>query len=107
VRALQARPRLFPIGGRDETGSFQEWQMPTAWTAPHDVTLDKNGELWTGDMTTDRIVRLDPKSGTAIEYPMPRDTNVRRVFVNAQTNPVTFWAGSNHDAAVVKVEPLD
>jgi virginiamycin B lyase len=90
-----------------KTGAFQEWEMPTAWTAPYDVTIDKNGELWTGGMTTDRIVRLDPKSGTAIEYPMPRDTNIRRVFVDERTNPVTFWAGSNHDAAVVKVEPLD
>jgi len=58
-------------------------------------------------MTTDRIVRLDPKTGTAVEYPMARDTNIRRVFVDERTKPVTFWAGSNHAAAVVKVEPLD
>lgn len=90
-----------------KTGAFQEWQMPTPWTAPYDVTIDKTGDLWTGGMTTDRIVRLDPKSGTAVEYPMPRDTNIRRVFINEKTTPVTFWAGSNHDAAVVKVEPLD
>ncbi|HEY3918589.1 MAG TPA: carboxypeptidase regulatory-like domain-containing protein [Stellaceae bacterium] len=90
-----------------KSGTFREWEMPTAWTAPYDVTIDKNGEIWTGGMTTDRIVRLDPKNGTAVEYPMPRDTNIRRVFVDEQTTPVTFWAGSNHDAAVVKVEPLD
>lgn len=90
-----------------KSGSFQEWEMPTAWTAPYDVTIDKNGELWTGGMTTDRIVRLDPKTGTAVEYPMPRDTNIRRVFIDERTTPVTFWAGSNHDASVVKVEPLD
>ena len=38
--------------------------MPTPWTQPYDVALDKNGEAWTGSMLNDRIVRLDPKTGT-------------------------------------------
>ena len=89
------------------SGAIQEWEMATPWTTPYDVIWDKNGELWTGGMTTDRIVRLDPETGKSVEYPMPHDTNVRRVFVDNSTTPVTFWVGSNHGAAVVKVEPLD
>ena len=58
-------------------------------------------------MTTDRVVRLDPKTGQSVEYLMPRDTNMRRVFVDNSTSPVTFWIGSNHGASIVKVEPLD
>jgi len=54
-----------------------------------------------------RAVRLDPKSGQSVEYLMPKDTNIRRVFVDNSTSPVTFWTGSNHGAAIVKVEPLD
>jgi hypothetical protein len=53
------------------------------------------------------VVRLDPKSGQATEYQLPRNTNVRRVFVDNSTTPVTFWAGGNHSAEIVKVEPLD
>ncbi|HEX9463706.1 MAG TPA: carboxypeptidase regulatory-like domain-containing protein [Alphaproteobacteria bacterium] len=90
-----------------KTEKFQEWTLPTPWTGPYYVTWDKNGELWTGGMTTDRVVRVDPKSGEAIEYLMPRDTNIRRVFVDNSTTPVTFWTGSNHGASIVKVEPLD
>jgi len=90
-----------------KSGAVQEWEMPTPWTAPYDVIWDKNGELWTGGMTTDRVVRLDPETAQSIEYPMPRDTNIRRVFVDNSTTPVTFWVGSNHGAAVVKVEPQD
>jgi hypothetical protein len=41
------------------------------------------------------------------EYPLPRETNIRRVFVDNSTIPVTFWTGSNHGASIVKVEPLD
>jgi streptogramin lyase len=87
--------------------SFQEWQAPTAWSAPYDVVSDKNGEAWSGSMVSDRILRLDPKTGQFVEYLLPRPTNVRRVFVDNSTTPVTFWVGSNHGASVVKLEPLN
>jgi streptogramin lyase len=52
-------------------------------------------------------VRLDPKTGGAVQYLMPSDTNMRTVFVDNSTTPVTFWVGSNHDHRIVRVEPLD
>jgi len=90
-----------------KTEKYQEWAVPTKWTFPYDAVPDKNGELWTGGMTTDEIVRLDPKSGQATEYLLPKNTNVRRVYVDNTTTPVTFWVGSNHGGSVVKVEPTD
>ncbi|MBV8165231.1 MAG: carboxypeptidase regulatory-like domain-containing protein [Alphaproteobacteria bacterium] len=90
-----------------KTEKFQEWEAPTPWSAPYDVAVDKNGEAWTGSMSTDRILRLDPKSGQFVEYLLPRPTNIRRVFVDNSTTPVTFWVGSNHGASIVKLEPLD
>ena len=44
--------------------------------------------------------------------PLPRDraigrVNVRRVFVDNATNPVTFWVGNNHGASIIKIEPMD
>jgi streptogramin lyase len=90
-----------------KTEKFQEWQAPTPWSAPYDVALDKHGEAWTGSMSTDRILRLDPKTGGFVEYLLPRPTNIRRVFVDNTTTPVTFWVGSNHGASIVKLEPLN
>jgi virginiamycin B lyase len=86
---------------------FQEWTMPTPWSAPYDVAVDKNGEAWTGSMFNDMVDRLDPKSGQVTEYLLPRETNIRRVFVDNSTSPVTFWVGNNHRSAIVKLEPLD
>jgi virginiamycin B lyase len=86
---------------------FQEWAVPTPWSNPYDVAVDKNGEAWTGSMLNDRITRLDPKSGQFVEYLLPRSTNVRRVFVDDSTTPVTFWVGSNHGASIIKLELLD
>ena len=67
---------------------------------------DKNGEVWAGSMRTDRVTRLDPKTSQFTDYLLPRETNIRRVFVTI-TNPVTFWVGSNHGASVLKLETLD
>jgi virginiamycin B lyase len=90
-----------------KTEHFQEWTPPTPWSSCYDVVLDKNGEAWTGSMTTDRVLRLDPKSGKFTEYMLPRSTNIRRVYVDNSTTPVSFWVGSNHGASIVKLEPLD
>jgi virginiamycin B lyase len=75
--------------------------------APYDAVLDKNDELWTGGMNADRILRLDTRSGQSVSNLMLQQTNIRRVFVDNSTAPVTLWVGSNHHGNIVKLEPLD
>lgn len=87
--------------------SFKEWAVPTPYTYPYDVFIDKNAELWSGGMSSDRVLRFDPRSGQSVEYLLPRSTNIRRVFVDNSTDPVTFWAGNNHGAEILRLEPLD
>lgn len=89
-----------------KTESFKEWDAPTPHTYPYDVFFDRNGELWSGSMSSDRVLRLDPDSGRSLEYLLPRQTNIRRLFVDDTTTPVTLWIGSNHGASIVKLEPL-
>ena len=89
------------------TKQIKEWVLPTPWAQPYDVVRDKNGEAWTGSMMSDRVSRLDPKTGQFVEYQLPKTTNIRRVFVDNSTTPVTFWIGSNHGASIIKLEPLD
>jgi virginiamycin B lyase len=89
-----------------KTERFTEYNLPE-YTFPYRANFDKNGELWASTMHTDRVVRLDLKTGQAVQYLMPTDTNMRTVFVDNSTTPVTFWVGSNHDHRLVQVEPLD
>ena len=89
-----------------KTEQFTEYALPQ-YTYPYRANFDKNGEIWASTMSTDRVVRMNPKTNEAVQYLMPSDTNMRTVFVDNSTNPVTFWVGSNHDHRVVKVEPLD
>jgi virginiamycin B lyase len=87
--------------------AFREWEAPTPYTYPYDVFLDRTGDLWAGSMASDRVLRLRPETGKSIEYLLPRQTNVRRVYVDNSTTPVTFWVGSNHGASIVRLVPLD
>jgi len=90
-----------------ETERFKEWVPPTPWAQPYDVVADKNGEAWAGSLFTDRVTRLDPKNGQMTDYLLPRSTNIRRVFVDNSTTPVTFWVGNDHGASIIRLEPLD
>jgi len=86
---------------------FKEWQIPPKWSSPYDVVVDKNGDAWTGSMLSDQVTRLNPVTGATVNYLLPRSTNIRRVFVDNSTTPVSFWVGNNHGASIVKVEPLE
>jgi hypothetical protein len=58
-------------------------------------------------MLTDQVSRLDTATGQVVDYLLPRTTNIRRVFVDSSAERPALWVGSNHGAAIVKVEPLD
>src|SRR5215471_6828172 len=113
--AMDAQDRLWfgeyradRIGMFDtRTEQFKEWKLTTRWASPYDVVLDKNENAWTGSMITDQVTRLDTKTGEMVNYLLPKSTNIRRVFVDNTTTPVSFWVGSNHGASIIKLEPLD
>jgi streptogramin lyase len=90
-----------------KTNRVQEWTVPTKWSLPYQAKIDKNGDLWTGGMASDRIARINTKTGDMVEYPLPANTNIRNLYIDNGTTPVTVWFGNNHGAAIVKLEPLD
>ncbi|HEY1541247.1 MAG TPA: carboxypeptidase regulatory-like domain-containing protein [Xanthobacteraceae bacterium] len=90
-----------------KTENFKEWDVPTPHTYPYDVYLDRTGTLWSAGMSSDRVLRFDPASRQSIEYLLPHPTNIRRIFIDDTTTPPTFWAGNNHHASILRLEPLD
>jgi streptogramin lyase len=96
--------RLGSYDTKADNGHVTEYVMPTPWDSPYDAVADKNGNVWTGSMVTDRVSRLDPATGHVIEYQLPTSTNIRRVWIDNSTNPVTFWTGSNHYADILRIE---
>ena len=90
-----------------KSGEFMEWDVPQKFSSPYDAQVDKSGNVWTGNMMDDRITRLDPRTGAVVQYLMPIETNLRRIAVdNYETRP-GLWVGAQHQAVVMKVEPLE
>jgi virginiamycin B lyase len=90
------------------TAAIKEYRLPTKWGAPYDVVPNKDAsQVWTGSMLNDRVARLDTASGQFTEYLLPRPTNIRRVFVQQTGAKAALWIGSNHNASIIKVEPLE
>ena len=89
------------------SGEFREWDIPGYMPEPYDAELDRVGWVWTDNMMDDRVTRLDPRSGRTIQYLMPIPTNARRVAVDNHGARPVLWVGANHEAAVMRVEPLD
>ena len=90
-----------------KTGKITEYHTKTPISGPHGLTMDKDGNVWYTGNFKGYIGKLDVKTGQFTDYLLPKTTNVRRVYVDNTTTPVTFWVGSNHGASIVKVTPLD
>jgi len=89
------------------TNQIREWTVPTKWSLPYQAKIDRTGDLWAGGMASDRIVRINTATGDMVEYQLPVNTNIRNIWIDDRTTPVTVWFGNNHGAAIVKLEPLD
>jgi streptogramin lyase len=90
-----------------KTNQLKEWSLPTKWSMPYQAKADRNGDVWTGGMANDRITRINSRTGEMTEYPLPANTNIRNLYIDDSTMPVTVWFGNNHGAAIVRLEPLD
>ena len=89
------------------THVFREWPVPVPYFAPYQVVRDKHGDLWAGGMSSDRIVRLNPKTGETTVYLLPGSTNIRHMFVDDSGPRTVVWIGSNHGGNIIRMEPLD
>jgi streptogramin lyase len=90
-----------------KTEKIQEWKVPTPYSTPYDAVFDNSSYAWTGGMANDHVSRLNVKTGEVIDYLLPSETNIRRVDVDKSVTPSQLWAGNNHKATLVRIEPLD
>jgi virginiamycin B lyase len=92
-----------------ETKKIKEYEIPPLpWSGAYDLVVDKNGEVWGGGEYNDNVVRLNPATGEVTTYQLPTlEMNIQRMDVDNSTKPISVWAGENHRARIVKIEPLD
>ncbi len=87
--------------------SFKEWEVPNPWTAPYAAGVAKNGDVWASGITSDRVQRLDPKTGQIVEYLLPRYTDARKLSVDESSGQSTLWIPNKNSASLIKLQPIN
>ena len=86
---------------------FREWLAPNPWTATYEVAPDANGQVWAAGVTSDRIQKLNPKTGETIEYLLPRYTDARRLSFDDSGKQLKVWIPNKNSASLIELEPLE
>jgi virginiamycin B lyase len=91
-----------------KTREIKEWRPSTPWNGLYRAAADKNGEVWSGGMSTDYVYRLNPKSGEWREYLLPRLAGeIRDIKVDDSGKSVKIWVPLVHAGILAEIEPLD
>jgi len=89
------------------TGELKEWPLRQYFT-PYTVTApDKAGMVWAPSNTSDRLARLDPKTGEIIEYLMPTELDTKKIAFDPTSDRVTLLFANMRTARIARVEVLD
>jgi virginiamycin B lyase len=90
------------------TEKFQEWPMPRKYTTPYAVSApDRNGYVYATSNMSERLMRLDPKTGENVEYQVPTEFDSKKITYDPTTSRLTLWMVNTRTARMMKVEPLD
>src|SRR2546425_286317 len=77
---MDAQDRFwYALYGGDAIGMFDTrnekmtyWKVLIKYTTPYTATVpDAKGYVYAPSSTSERLLRLDPKTGEVVEYPMP------------------------------------
>ncbi len=74
---LNAHPERVPHGtdwaSRVTSARITEFPLGDKFSQMHDLLLHSNGKVYVGDNLQDRLWEIDPKTGSAVVYKLPRD----------------------------------
>jgi streptogramin lyase len=104
IQATLPRPK-----GAGTRVIITQWDLPHRDTVAHDSEIDSKGNLWVGDESGQWLGRLNPKTNTIDEFPMPdvpaaHLKGVRDVTVDNEDNP---WFPMRVDGGAAIMTRLD
>ena len=89
------------------TEKLQEWPV-RKYSTPYCVSVpDKNGYVYAPSNMSDRILRLDPKTGEIVEYLMPTELDTKEILLDPTSSRASVLFTNVRNARVVRLEPLD
>jgi virginiamycin B lyase len=100
---LKTLPRLT---GKSTKVVITEYDLPNALIQPHDVMLDKKGDVWYSDFGQMFLGKMDPKTGKVTQYPIPVvktgwPVGTLNLEFDKDDNP---WVGVMYQSAIAKFD---
>jgi len=100
---LKTQPRLT---GKSTQVIFTEYDLPNALIQPHDVILDREGNVWYSDFGQMFLGKMDPKTGKVTQYPIPENkkgwpVGTLDLEIDNQDN---LWVGVMYQSAIAKFD---
>jgi streptogramin lyase len=100
---LKTMPRLT---GRSTHVVITEYDLPNRQIQPHDVTLDREGNLWYSDFGQLFLGKMDPKTGKVTQYPIAENKKgfplgSLNLEVDKEDN---IWLGVSYQGEVAKFD---
>jgi virginiamycin B lyase len=100
---LKTEPRLT---GESTHVIITEYDLPNALIQPHDVVLDRAGDVWYSDFGQMFIGKMDPKTGKVTQYPIPivkpgSPVGTLDLEFDKDDNP---WVGVMYQSAIAKFD---
>ena len=93
------------------TGKMNSWKMPTPFTTPYLATLpDKEGYVYSSSNTSERLLRLNPKTGDVVEFPMPNgpgNFDGKKINWDPTTKKKVLLFANTRNAEIMRVELPD
>ena len=101
--ALYTSDRIARIDTK--TNHVTEYQLPTQYSSPYALAVDRNGTVWINTMNHDALTKFDPETERFTEYFLPtRGTEIRHVQVDNSTDTPTIWAPYNRTNKIVRLQ---
>src|SRR5438128_9489053 len=100
---LKTQPRLT---GKSTKVIITEYDLPNSLIQPHDVMLDRAGNVWYSDFGQMFLGKMDAKTGKVTQYPIPVvKTNwpvgTLNLEIDKDDNP---WVGVMYQSAIAKFD---
>ncbi len=95
------RPAAVIIGGSQEA-VIKLWPVQTPGSRPHDPLAARDGSIWYTGQTSNKLGRVDPKTGTIKEYPLKKPHSGPHGLVEDRDGNI--WFTANHAAYVGKFD---
>jgi len=82
---------------------IKEWQVPVPGSRPHDPLATRDGAIWYTGQMTNRLGRVDPKTGQVREFPLKTPLTAPHGLVEDKSGNI--WFTGNHISIIGKLDP--